>query len=112
MDGADDLCYDNLSISTRREGGRGIVEVSGELDLHTADQLTDAVSELLEQDVTRVEVDASGLSFADSAGLRAVLLARVAAEEAGASFGVTKPSAPVARLIEMTGLSELVVADE
>jgi anti-sigma B factor antagonist len=106
MAAADDL-GDVFSITTRRDGGQVVVSLVGELDLHTADALTAAVSGLLEQEVTRVEVDAGGLSFADSAGLRAVLIARAAAEDAGATFGVTDASGTVERLIEITGLAEL-----
>src|SRR5918994_2157132 len=101
----------NFTLTTRREGERGIVALTGELDLHTADQLTAAVTTLLDQHVTAIEVDAGSLSFADSAGLRAVLTARAAAQRAGASFGVTEASEPVARLIEITGLSEMLRAD-
>jgi anti-anti-sigma factor len=112
MTAADDLGAEGFSISTRRDGGRVIVVPVGELDLHTADELTTAVSTLLlEQEVTRVEVDAGGVSFADSAGLRAVLRARAAAQEAGATFGVTDASGTVERLIEITGLSELLAED-
>jgi anti-sigma B factor antagonist len=110
MTGADDDVEDEgFSITTRRDGGRVVLALVGELDLHTADELTTAVSGLLEQEVTRVEVDAGGLSFADSAGLRAVLIARAAAAEAGASFGVIDASGTVERLIEITGLSDLLV---
>jgi anti-sigma B factor antagonist len=111
MTTADDPDAEGFSVSTRREGPRGVVALVGELDLHTADELTTAVSVLLEQKVTRVEVDAGGLSFADSAGLRAVLMARAAAEEAGATFGVTDVSGNIERLIEITGLSDLLVDD-
>jgi anti-sigma B factor antagonist len=107
----DDLDPQNFTLTTRREGERGIVAMAGELDLHTADQLTAAVSTLLDQHVTALDVDAGGLSFADSAGLRAVLTARAAAQKVGVSFGVTEASEPVARLIEITGLSELLRAD-
>ena len=109
MTAADDRDAGGFSVSTRREGARGVVALVGELDLHTADELTNAVSGLLEQKVTRVEVDAGGLSFADSAGLRAVLMARAAAKDAGATFGVTVVSASVERLIAITGLSDLLV---
>jgi anti-sigma B factor antagonist len=105
----DDPESGGFSVSTRRDGSRGVVALVGELDLHTAGELTTAVSGLLRQKVSRVEVDAGGLSFADSAGLRAVLMARAAAEEAGATFGVTVVSASVERLIEITGLSDLLV---
>ncbi|MGH9227435.1 MAG: STAS domain-containing protein [Acidimicrobiales bacterium] len=109
MTTADDRDVEGFSVSARREGARGVIALVGELDLHTAGELTTVVSGLLEQNVTRVEVDAGGLSFADSAGLRAVLMARAAAEEAGASFGVTVASDSVERLIEITGLSELLI---
>jgi anti-anti-sigma regulatory factor len=36
-------------------------------------------------------------------------MARAAAEDAGATFGVTDVSASVERLIEITGLSDLLV---
>jgi len=111
MTTADDRDAEGFSVSTRREGARGVVALVGELDLHTADELTTAVSGLLKQKVTRVEVDAGGLSFADSAGLRAVLMARAAAVEAGATFGVTVASGTVERLIEITGLSDLLFDD-
>jgi anti-sigma B factor antagonist len=107
MTTGDERDAEGFSVSTSREGARGVIALVGELDLHTAGELTTAVSGLLEQKVTRVEVDAGGLSFADSAGLRAVLMARAAAEEAGATFRVTVASSSVERLIEITGLSDL-----
>ena len=58
--------------------------------------------------MTRVEVDAGGLSFADSAG-SAPSSWRVPRQDAGATFGVTVVSASVERLIEITGLSDLLV---
>ena len=81
---------------------------SESLDLHTAGELTTAVSGLLQQKVTRAEVDAGGLSFADLPA-RAVLMAACRAQDAGATFGVTVVSASVERLIEITGLSDLLV---
>jgi anti-sigma B factor antagonist len=111
MTTADERDAEGFSVSTRREGARGLIALVGELDLHTAGELTTAVSGLLEQKVTRVEVDAGRLSFADSAGLRAVLMARAAAAEAGASFCVTVASESVERLIEITGLSDLLIGE-
>lgn len=109
MDVADDLHPAALVLSTRREGSRRIVVVSGELDLDTADEFRTAIADLLAERVSSVEVDAAGLGFADSAGLRALLLARNAAEAAGASFGVTVASPNVTRVMEITGLTDLFV---
>ena len=104
----DDREAGGFSVSTRRDGSRGVVALVGELDLHTAGELTTAVSGLLQQKVTRAEVDAGGLSFADLQGSAPSSCARCRAQD-GATFGVTVVSASVERLIEITGLSDLLV---
>jgi len=52
----------------------------------------------------------AGLSFADSAGLRALLLAHNEATERGIGFRVSRVSEPLGRLLEMTGLREILGA--
>lgn len=108
---------DVLVISAWRDGNRAVVQLGGELDLHGSDRLTAEVKRLLHDDspqsakrrIERVEIDARELTFADSAGLRAVLLARNEAQTTGATFTVVAVSAPVERVIEMAGLSDLLL---
>lgn len=95
-----------LVIATRREGGKAIVELQGELDLYGSPRLIAAVGEALEGKPEAVEVDAGGLTFADSAGLRAFLIARKDADDGGATFALTRVSEPLDRVLEMTGLRE------
>lgn len=102
---------DALSVTARRAGSRAVVTLVGALDLHTADELAAALAGALGPGVSRVELDAAGLDFADSAGLRALLAARAEANAAGRSFGVVHARGSLARLIEITGLSELLLAD-
>ena len=99
-----------LVISARREGTKALVELEGELDLYASPQLTSAVEDLLADPPTEIEIDASGLSFADSAGLRAFLVARKDAEAAGVELRVTKVSEPLDRVLEMTGLRDVLGA--
>jgi anti-anti-sigma factor len=94
-----------LSVSSRRDGDRIVVILSGELDLHGTDRLAAEV-ELALADSQVVEIDAGNLTFADSAGLRAVLLARAAAESTGATLRVISVSPPVGRVIEIAGLAD------
>lgn len=98
-----------LSISSRREGLRVVVELVGELDLHGSDRLAVEVEQALSQPVELLELDATRLTFADSAGLRAVLLARTEAESSGAAFRITAVSPPVGRVIEIAGLGDLLL---
>jgi anti-sigma B factor antagonist len=97
---------ESLLIATRREGGTAIVELVGELDLYGSPKLVAAVSDLLADRPSAVVVDASALTFADSAGLRAFLIARKDADAAGATFSLTRVSEPLDRVLEMTGLRE------
>ena len=97
---------ESIIVSTRWEESRAIIELSGELDLHSSPQLGAAVEDALGRDATAVEIDAATLSFADSAGLRALLLARNDADERGATLRLTRVSEPLRRLLEMTGLRE------
>jgi anti-anti-sigma factor len=92
-----------LFVSSRRDGNRTVVTLEGELDLHGADRLTAEVQRaLIDSEV--VDIDAEHLTFADSAGLRAVLMAREEAERGGVVLKVVKVSAPVGRVIQMAGL--------
>jgi anti-sigma B factor antagonist len=97
---------ESIIVSTRWEESRAIIELSGELDLHSSPQLGSAVEDALGRSATAVEIDAATLSFADSAGLRALLLARSDADERGVPLKLTRVSEPLRRLLEMTGLRE------
>jgi anti-anti-sigma factor len=98
---------ESLVVSARRDGPKAIVEMDGELDLYGSPQLTSTVERLIEARPNVIEIDASGLTFADSAGLRAFLVARKEAETAGIELRVTKISEPLDRVLEMTGLREV-----
>jgi anti-sigma B factor antagonist len=97
---------ESIIVSTRWEESRAIIELSGELDLHSSPQLATAVEDALGRSATAVEIDAATLSFADSAGLRALLLARNDADERGVPLKLTRVSEPLRRLLEMTGLRQ------
>jgi len=94
-----------LFVSSRRDGDRIVVTLEGELDLHGAERLAAEVQRAL-ADSQIVEIDAENLTFADSAGLRAVLLARAEAERGGGSLRVIKVSPPVGRVIQIAGLAD------
>ena len=95
-----------LSVSSRRDGNRTVVRLEGELDLHGTDRLAAEVSQALSDAAEIVEIDAERLTFADSAGLRAVLLARAEAESTGAVFRIVSVSPSVGRVIEIAGLGD------
>ncbi len=105
----DDSGAGGFSVSTRRDGSRGVVALVGELDLHTAGELTTAVSGLLQQKVTRRRGGRGRPELRRLCRAPGRAHGGAVAEDAGATFGVTVVSASVERLIEITGLSDLLV---
>lgn len=79
----------------------GALVLSGEIDAHTVPEL----AERLTGDAPVEVVDLSAITFIDSTGLRTLLQAEQARREGGARFLLRGPSAPVQRLLEISGLS-------
>lgn len=77
----------------------GALAVEGEIDLSTVGQLRSAVTEACETGA--VEVDLSGVSFADCVAVRAFL--ELSGQDAPAPrVRFARPSAPVRRIVELT----------
>ena len=88
------------------------VVLAGELDPATAPNLRDAVGDLVaDPDVERVVLDLSGLTFLDSSGLRVFVTAREELRERGAELVLRGPSANTQRLLDITGLGEIIAVD-
>ena len=96
-----------MTITVRRDGDTTLVVLSGELDMHSADQLSTAVADAVDPATREIDIDARDLSFTDSAGLRALLLAHDNAEANGAVLRLTHVSHHLDRLLDMTGLREV-----
>jgi anti-anti-sigma factor len=88
-----------------------VIVVEGEFDASGSDWFGACVSAVLQRHPASIAVDASGLSFMDSSGLRSMLIARAAAEDAGVRFRMTQASPVVRRLFERTGLKKRLLGD-
>jgi anti-anti-sigma factor len=96
-----------LSVSMQSDDARVVFSLAGELDLHEAKRLSAAMSEVLTGSVTAIEVDARKLTFIDSAGIRAVLVARADAERIGVGFKLWGASPAVRRIMKIAGVEDL-----
>jgi anti-anti-sigma factor len=99
--------HESITVTTHVEGESATIELAGELDLHAAGQLSEAIAEVLEASPSTVGIDARGLTFADSAGLRALLQGRSDAESRGITLRLTHLSEALDRLLDMTGLRKI-----
>ena len=98
---------ETLTITTRRDAATTVVILSGELDMHSSELLSAALETVLGGGSDEIGIDARGLTFTDSAGLRSLLVARDAADEAGVLLRLTHVSEHLDRLLEITGLREV-----
>jgi anti-sigma B factor antagonist len=107
-----------LDITTTLSADRrlAILAVAGELDLGTADQLWPTLERLLSPAPptasdppggptapAAVVLDATGLEFLDSSGLRVLLRGARLAEDEGTAFRVVAPNPVVLRVLELSG---------
>jgi anti-anti-sigma factor len=91
----------------RREGATAVVEVTGEIDLHSSGELRTFLLALAGEGHVRIVADFSGVGFCDAAGL-GVLVAvsnRVAAD--GGFLRLAGMSPAFRRILRITRLDQL-----
>ena len=103
-----------FSISTSDVDGRAVIIVRGELDLATAPDLEEIVTERLDAG-QEVVLDLRELEFMDSSGLRVLVGAHTRATDGGPPFVIVRPRADgeVAKIMTIAGIDqELRLIDE
>src|SRR4051812_4357848 len=96
-----------LELAHAEHDGVHIVELAGELDVNSVDELAAALAAASAEAGARICLDLSRLAFIDSTGLAAVIRAHLAVVEAGGAFAVVAAPGAVRRTLETTGLLEM-----
>lgn len=95
------------SVRVERREGTATIRLGGAIDLCAGPDVRIAVAEVvLGEPPTRLVVDLSDVTFADSTAMNALVLAHHAAVLVGASIEVTSNPA-VDRVLEISGVSSL-----
>jgi anti-anti-sigma factor len=97
---------DQLRIETRRDSGRVILALSGELDMASAELLQEALASEELRGEQAIVLDLQQLEFIDSTGLRSILAALERCRERNQEFAITPGSQQVQRLLRITGVAE------
>lgn len=93
----------DISIAPAGSGSTAVVEAVGEVDLGNSDQLAESAT-AAGAGGGGVVLDMSGVTFMDSSGLKALLLAT---RELGAGLAVVvTPGSSVERLIVLAGVAD------
>jgi anti-sigma B factor antagonist len=95
---------EKLSLTSVLDNDAYLVRVGGEVDMYTAPQLRDYLSQL---DAGDVVIDLSDVGFLDSLGVAVLVKANERTKRAGQTFTIVGASARIRKIFELTGLGEL-----
>ncbi len=96
-----------LSVTSRQEGGRTVISVSGEIDVYTAPSLRERINELVAAGQHDLIVDLEGVEFLDSTGLGVLVgsLKRVRAHDGALRLVCTQEK--ILKVFRITGLTKV-----
>ncbi len=95
----------SLQIHTGEDKGWRILTLSGRLDALSCDTAQDAMLAEITRESPKLAIEASGIAYISSAGIRALLLAaRTAGRQPGGAFAVLSPSPIVGKVLAECGL--------
>lgn len=100
----------NLRFNIEASAGADLhtIAVAGELDQSTAEELREALDRAVAEPSASVLVDLSDCRFIDSTGLSLLVEAKRQLADDERGFGVCCPDADVRRLLELTGIDQVV----
>ena len=97
-----------LEISVAAGETGSVLMLSGEADLTTVAELADALSAQLATGARHLTVDLSRLRFADSAVIRALVLANRTLKDRGGGLALAYPRPGVARALSLLGVDQAI----
>ncbi len=106
-EGHEDLQSD-FRVETHRTGRVTTLRLSGELDLLSSPALEQELEHANGSDCDVILLDLRELEFMDSTGLHVLVKAHQRAQESGRSLVLTKGGDQVQRLLDLTGVAELI----
>lgn len=96
----------HLEVGTETIGSATVVDVAGELDLHTARELDEALKAA--EGAETVIVDLSKVDFMDSTGLSVIVSAVAGARAHGGAIRVVSTSDKITKVFTLTGVDQQV----
>lgn len=95
---------DPFSVERTERGRTVVLALTGELDLATAPQLTEAAADVPAG--AQLVVDLAELEFMDSSGLRVLMNLDLRARREGWELAVARPQDAVMRLLELSNVRD------
>jgi anti-anti-sigma factor len=100
-----------MRISTAQHGAVVEVIAEGRLDESWADHLGSALDDVVRRGTHHVRLNMEAVTYLSSSGIRVLIACYKDLKQINGSFAVTAPSKQVRKILDMTGLSTLLLAD-
>jgi anti-sigma B factor antagonist len=94
-------------IEQGSEAGHYVIAARGEIDLFTAPELKQVITEVIENGERRVAIDLSEVSFLDSTALGVLIGAVKRLRSRGGALAVVNTDSSIAKTFEITGLDQI-----
>jgi anti-anti-sigma factor len=94
--------FGDISVETDVQGTE--VVLTGEIDLAAVRQAADAVEGIMCAPPSRLDIDASSVTFIDSSGVATLIKLYAVTTGAGGTVRLHRPSPPVVRVLNICGL--------
>ncbi|PJE97309.1 anti-sigma factor antagonist [Streptomyces carminius] len=102
---------DDFALTVQRtDGPLALVAVAGEIDMETAPALRTRALEVIAQGHPRLILDLAAVTFCDSSGLNVLINIVRCAKAAGGSLALAAVPDRLARMLDFTGVSTLMLS--
>jgi anti-sigma B factor antagonist len=94
-------------VMERTEEGHGVLEVRGEVDMHSSPRVREAQIRLLKQGARRVVIDLTGVPYMDSSGIATLIEGLQWSHREGREFRLVGLSPAVRDVFELARLADV-----
>jgi anti-sigma B factor antagonist len=98
----------DVQILDRQHTNCRIVQPNGQLDMHTAPRLQEALDRLIAAGDRRIVVDLGRLTFCDSMGLSTLVVAHRSLQDGGGFLRLARPNPFMLNLLTVVGVRDTV----
>lgn len=99
--------FDELTLTSERDGGGHVIRVFGELDVASAGILEEELERVEVGDARPITVDLSGLTFMDSTGIRLLIAAHARSRSDPDRLRLRRGPHAVHRVFELSGVDDV-----
>ena len=102
----------DVSVTSRANGDRTVVDVTGEIDVYTAPALREELASLIDNENTDLIVDLTSVSFMDSTGLGVLVGALKKVRTLGGDLRLVIDQEKILKVFRITALTQVFTIHE